>query len=205
MKERGTVTAKGIYKHPQAEQFISVKQYMFVHRDGKKHLIVRYTNEMNTNIEFMKFVLTEMNSDGDVIATRKIEQKNLRADAGATFAPNEGIPISDECMDFKIKIIEAGSGNYTYRLRGRKVCVYYTPPKQRVPRPPEGTPHFSVQKQRKPSSRSMVAISIFIIALFIGASILVSCISYYSSYNKKNNKLKKSVAEIEYYECRELF
>ena len=203
MKEKGIVTAKGIYKHPQAEHFISVKQYMFVHRDEKKHLIVRYTNDLNTNIDSMKFVLTEMNSDGDVIATRRIEQKDLRADAGATFAPNEGIPISDECMDFKIKFIEAGSGVYTYRLRGRRVCAYYTPPKPRRQKPPMGTPEFSVRRMKIPTSRSAAFLTMLLVALFIGASVLVSYLAYLQDYNQRRGDRYFTSTEY-YYDSREL-
>lgn len=201
MREKETILAKGIYKHPQAGHYISAKQYMFVHKDGKKHLILRYTNDMSVNVDSMKLVLTEMDTDGKVISTRRIEHKGLRAEAGATFAPNEGIPISDECMDFKIKVVEAGSGVYTYRVRGRRVCTYYTPPKPRRVSPPMGTPEFSVAKMKKPSSRAAAFLSMLIVVLFIGASILVSYFTYIQDYKRRHRDT--AITEY-YYDCREL-
>jgi hypothetical protein len=199
-KENGVILAKGIYKHPQAEGFISVKQFMFVQRDGVKHLIVRYSNDMDANVESMKFLLTEMNADGDVIATRHIKQRDLKADAGATFAPNEGIPILSECVDFKIKMLEASSGVYTYRYKGNKACVYYTPKQPNVPKPPAGTHVFSVRKLKVPKSRLLAMASIFFISIFIAVSILVSYVAYISDYNKRN----EPQAQIEYYDRGEL-
>lgn len=199
-KEKGTIIAKGIYKHPQTEGFISVKQFMFVQRDGVKHLIVRYMNEMDANVEDMKLLLTEMNADGAVIAERRLEHRGLKADAGATFAPNEGIPISSECVDFKIKILEATSGFYTYRYKGNKTCVYYTPKQSARPKPPTGTPGFSAKKLKTPSSRAMTAVSIFLITLFIAASILVSYLGYIVDYNQRTGKS----ADIGYYDRGEL-
>ena len=191
-KENGVIIAKGIYKHPQADGFISVKQFMFVQRDGVKHLILRYTNEMDANVETMKFLLTEMNADGEVIAQRRIEQTKLKADAGATFAPNEGIPISSECVDFKIKLLEATSGNYTYRYKGNKPCVYYTPKPTGRPKPPEGASVFSVRNLKAPTARSFTAISVFLISLFMVASIVVSYFVFMADYdsNKKPNNDK---------------
>ena len=194
-KETGTITAKGMYRHSQIEQFISIKEYMFVQREGSKYLIVRYTNDMNTTIDTMRFILTEMNADGDVIAVRRIEQKNLRADAGATFAPNEGIPISDDCMDFTIKFEQASSDVYTYRPRGRKVCVYYTPPKKRRIKPPAGSDEFTVKNLRRPTSRSVTLKVIFVLLVFIAASVAVSYAQYIVDYNRRHG-LSNFVSQI---------
>ncbi len=129
MSIRDKITAKGIYKHPQAEDFISVKQYMFVYRDGVKYLVLRCSNDTETALTSMKFVLTELDSDGAVLDTRKITYKDINADAGATFAPSRGIPVSDECVDFKIRFVRAVADKYVYKASGKRAYAYYAPKK----------------------------------------------------------------------------
>lgn len=127
---RDKITAKGIYKHSQAEDFISVKQYMFVYRDGVKHLVLRCSNDTETALTSMKFVLTELDSNGAVLNTRTITYKDISADAGATFAPSCGIPVSDECVDFKIRFVRAVASKYVYKSSGKRAYAYYAPEKK---------------------------------------------------------------------------
>ena len=201
MIDNGTIIAKGIYKHPQADNFISVKQYMFVYRNGQKHLILRYTNDLNANIDSMKFVLTEINSDGEVIAVRKIAQSGIRVDMGVTFAPDSGIPISDECMDFKIEFLEATSDVYTYRKRGRRGNVYYTPRRTSRKRPPIGTSPITAKRMRKPSARGSAWLILLLVSIFLSVSVLVSYLVYIEDYNRRKTSRKDDTAYV--YEIEE--
>lgn len=131
MSEKDKITVKGIYEYPQTEGFISVKQFMFVYRDGVKHLLLRCTNETPTALRSARFVLTELDRDGEILNVRQLSYKDINADAGATFTANEGIPVSDECVDFKISFIRASAGKYTYKARGKRVNAYYTPDEEK--------------------------------------------------------------------------
>ena len=134
MSVRDKITAKGIYKHPQAEDFISVKQYMFVYRDGVKHLVLRCSNDTETALTSMKFILTELDPNGAVLNTRQITYNKINADAGATFAPSGGIQVSDECVDFKIRFVRATADKYIYKSSGKRAYAYYAPKKKAVRR-----------------------------------------------------------------------
>lgn len=130
MSEIDKVTVKGIYKHPQIEGFVSVKQFMFVYRNGVKHLLLRCSNDTETVLKTVHFVLTELDRDGAVLNVRHLSYKDIKAEAGEMFASPTGIPLSDECVDFKIKFVRAFSGKHTYKVAGKKAYVYYTPPKK---------------------------------------------------------------------------
>ncbi len=132
MSERDKVTLKGIYKYPQAEGFVSVSQYMLVYRDGVKHLLLRCSNDTETVLRSARFVLTELGGDGEVLRSRRLSYKDINAEAGEVFTPSLGIPLLDECVDFRVSFLKATSDRYTYRASGKKANAYYTP--KRSPR-----------------------------------------------------------------------
>ncbi|MBR3687325.1 MAG: hypothetical protein IKL66_07590 [Clostridia bacterium] len=129
MSEIDKVTVKGIYKHPQPEGFVTVKQFMFVYRDGVKHLLLRCSNDTETVLRSVRFVLTELDRDGAVLNVRHLSYKDINAEAGETFTSSMGIPLSDGCVDFKISFVRAVSDKHTYKLKGKKAYVYYAPQK----------------------------------------------------------------------------
>lgn len=129
MSEIDKVTAKGIYKYPQIEGFVSVKQFMFVYRDGVKHLLLRCSNDTETVLRSVRFVLTELDRDGAVLNVRHLSYKDINAEGGETFTSPKGIPVSDECVDFKISFVRAVSDKHTYKATGKKAYAYYAPQK----------------------------------------------------------------------------
>ena len=124
------ITIKCIYKHPQIEGFVSVKQFMFVYRDGVKHLLLRCSNDTETVLRSVRFVLTEFNRDGEILNVRHLSYKDINVEAGETFASPQGIPLSEECVDFKISFVRAISDKHTYKVTGKKAYVYYAPQKE---------------------------------------------------------------------------
>ncbi len=129
MSEKNKITVKGIYEYPQAEGLISVKQFMFVYRDGVKHLLLRCSNDTETALRSAHFVLTELDRDGAVLNTRQLSYKDINVEAGESFTSNVGIPVSNECVDFKIRFVRAYAEKYTYKATGKRVNAYYTPPR----------------------------------------------------------------------------
>lgn len=129
MSEIDKITVKGIYKYPQADGFVSVKQFMFVYREGVKHLILRCSNDTETVLRSVSFVLTELDRDGAVIRDRRLSYDDINAEAGAMFSSSKGIPLSDECVDFRIRFVRAKSDKYIYKVTGKRAYAYYFPKK----------------------------------------------------------------------------
>ena len=65
--------SKGEYKHYQIDNFISVKQYMFLRSNGKKCLTLRYKNDLGYKVNGFKFLLIQIDVNGNVIAKKKIK------------------------------------------------------------------------------------------------------------------------------------
>ena len=160
------IVAKGIYRHTCLEHYVAPKQYIFVRRDGVKHLIVRYSNDTESTLDTISIVLTELNADGTVIKTRKLKHKNVGAEPGKSFSPHEGIPISDACVDFKIKVLEARSGKYVYRSRGGEVFVYYEPKSEKTKKS-ERNQQEDIKVTRRGVSHSMLMASLTSFAMLV--------------------------------------
>ncbi len=119
--------AKGFYRYPQINGFISVKQYMFVHEDGKKYLLIRFSNDSDFCADRIKYRVTRMDIEGDVLGADVYDSGNILLEEGNTYAPSVPIAVEDRCVDFKLDILEVRSGDYRYHVREGKVVTSYVP------------------------------------------------------------------------------
>ena len=117
--------SKGYYKHSGIEGFVSVKQYMFIRKKGKKCLIQRFSNDSDFVVNALEYIVTELDAEGNVIKTDRIRSSGFTAAPGTVFAPPSGVVVSEECVDFKIRFISCVSGKYKYLVRnGIAVPIY---------------------------------------------------------------------------------
>ena len=117
--------AKGIYPYSQIENFISVKDYMFVRSDDKKCLMFRFSNNANYMITSLEFTIVQLDNSGKKISETRHKYEQLTIAPDAQFVPNEGIVVDERCHDFKIFFTEVRSDKYRYTVRHGKILVYY--------------------------------------------------------------------------------
>lgn len=118
---------KGYYNHPQVSGYVSAKQFMLVRRNSKRCLLLRFENESALEFKSMEFMLIQRGANGEIIDKSKVKYNGIRIRPESIFAPQSGIVVSDDCVDFEIRMISLLSGPYKYTFRkGRAVCHYDT-------------------------------------------------------------------------------
>ena len=122
--------SKGDYAHSQIEQFVSVKNYMFVRNDDGKYLLLRFTNLADFIVNSMEFTILQLDSTGAVLETTKLHYDNLLFAPSRTYTPRQGIPVNEFCTDFKLQFSRVTSGDYVYRVQGKEITVLYEPKSQ---------------------------------------------------------------------------
>lgn len=125
MYDKNTILARGMYRHNQHSSFVCVREFMFVRKKEKKCLVLRFLNETDATLNTVEYTLKQLDIDGKVVDSSVITHSNLRAVSGKTFSPRTALVLKDECVDFRVEIIKATSGLYTYHLRGECVVVDY--------------------------------------------------------------------------------
>lgn len=129
MMER-QIISKGEYRHYQIDNFISVKQYIFLRVNEKKCLVMRFTNSLGCKVNAFKFVLYQIDIKGNVICKKKIRVNNISLHDGRNYTSNKGIILDEKCVDFKVVMLCAYSDRYRYKLKNDKIAVYYVPHKK---------------------------------------------------------------------------
>ncbi|MBQ3490858.1 MAG: hypothetical protein IJA86_09740 [Clostridia bacterium] len=137
--------SKGIYQHGQIGNFVSVKNYIFIRKDGKKHLMLRFTNECDYLVNFMTYVIVQMDGTGKVIARTKVTHENLNFRPGAMYVTENPIRVDEYCSDFKIVFSEVVSGFYRYEVHTDMITVHYI----KVPEPIVDLSEYRKKVQRK--------------------------------------------------------
>lgn len=126
MNKKMLVVSKGLYRGEEDKTSpVSINEYVFIRDNGKKYLLLRFTNKSDLHITSMTFWLTQKNSDGRVIDEKKVVFDNIRCVAWEVFSPDKGILVDDKCADVDIKITSVISGNYEYRSKNGESFVRY--------------------------------------------------------------------------------
>ena len=198
--------SKGEYKHYQIDNFISVKQYMFLRSNGKKCLTLRYKNDLGYKVNGFKFLLIQIDVNGNVIAKKKIKINNIGFYKGATYTCNKGIIVDEKCVDFKVQMLCVYSDRYRYKLKNDKVAVYYVTHKSwshdsDIERPNSLKVRQKTKFKTFPVGFISVAVVIALVSLALSPLIeyfadkIIDNISRY--YEKAKEKEVRSVAMIE--------
>lgn len=162
------IISKGIYGRAQVGGYISVKQYMFIRYMDKKHVLVRFSNDLDVAIECIAYTVVQMNVNGDVIGVSRVEHRE-RIKPGESFSSENALMVDEACIDVKITVDKAVSGSYEYSVRGGIISVNYDPNvlNSKNLHPPK---LISAQKKRKDKTTSKitaVAIAAIVLVLLI--------------------------------------
>ena len=117
--------SKGIYQHSQIGDFVSVKNYIFIRKDEKKHLLLRFSNDFNYVVNAMTYFIVQMDGSGKVIARTKITHNALEFYPGTMYVTEEPICVDEYCSDFKIVFTEVISEFYRYEVHPDMITVHY--------------------------------------------------------------------------------
>lgn len=132
--------SKGYYKYSQMHHFVSVKNYIFVHENNKKCLLLRFSNDFGYKVDAITFTLIQMNAIGEILGQSEVELHDMNLLPGGMYTPKQGMVVSDNCNDFKIEIKEVFSSHYRYTVRNRMIITeYLQTPKASAPAAAEKT------------------------------------------------------------------
>ena len=119
------VISKGVYGFSQIGNFISVKNYIFMHCEDKICLMIRFSNDTDFAFDSMAFWVIQLNAEGKTIGRTRVEYKDMSFMPGSLYTADKGVIVENQCVDFKIQFCEAYSGYYKYLVRNRRAVVYY--------------------------------------------------------------------------------
>ncbi len=116
---------KGIYSHPQIGGYLTLKQFILIEQDKKRCLLLRFVNEADFKINGARFILKQLDSDGQEIDRIDIDYNDMKLAPGQMYSPNQGIVVKKECVDFKIQMLYIASGDYRYIFENGTVTAHY--------------------------------------------------------------------------------
>ncbi|MBQ9746624.1 MAG: hypothetical protein IJW21_07345 [Clostridia bacterium] len=119
------IISKGVYAFSQISDFISVKNYIFMHKDDKICLVIRFSNDTDYVFDSMAFSVIQLDVEGKVIGRTRVEYTGMNFEPGGMYTADRGVIVESKCVDFKIQFHEAYSGCYRYTVRNRRLLVYY--------------------------------------------------------------------------------
>ena len=125
--KRYNIVAKGFYNHSQSNACIFIKQYIIAEEVTKKLLLLRFWNASDFEINGMELILTQIGADGEELGTSVVKIDGLKIGPAETYTTNQGIVISDKCVDFRVVVKYVRSGSYEYYQRGGKIVPKYNP------------------------------------------------------------------------------
>lgn len=125
--------SKGLYHYTQVDRLVSVKDYLFLRKNGSKYLLLRFSNDMDFPVDTMDFSITQLDNTGNALKTDTLSYGNLCFEPGTSYAPNEGIAVLEQCTDFRLEFSRVCSGAYVYHVQGRQVRLSYTPDQSAAP------------------------------------------------------------------------
>lgn len=178
--------SKGVYRYPQIENFVCVKNFLISFHNDQKYLLIRFSNETDFIVHSMEFTLTQLDGNGTVLETTKISYRNLQFLPDSTYTTRRGIIVHDLCTDFKLQFSRLTSDEYVYQVKGRQVTVLYNQPE------PPLVPHlvnvepieeFHVQPLPLRRRKLSVLLGTAIVLLFL----LLSIFQIYKQYQLPDN------------------
>lgn len=117
--------SKGFYQYAQVGNPVLVKDYIFARQEGKKCLMVRFSNELEYTVDAMAFTVIQMDAAGKVLANTDIQYVEMNFCPGGTYVSDAGIVVDEYCTDFRIVLSAVRSGQYEYVPHGSHTAVRY--------------------------------------------------------------------------------
>lgn len=172
MAKNDSILEKGPYLHNRSGAFIEVKNFILAEKSGKRYLLLQLVNKSEVEVSSIKFSLVQLDAAGNVIAKNSYRY-NVKMEYEKDFALESGLVIKDECVDFRIQMIYAVSGDYKYFFRNGESVQSYDPRGYSEKRFASGTQELIVRRRYARSG----ALNGFIAALSAVAALLACAFS----------------------------
>lgn len=125
MKIAEQIISKGEYTHNRIEHFVNVKQYIFLRKNGKKCLILRFSNDADFIIDGMDIKIIQLDVAGNKITDSTLSARGLYAAPGDIFSLTDGIEVEEGCVDFRLAFSKVNSSDYSYFPRNGEIVAVY--------------------------------------------------------------------------------
>ena len=125
MEQQIDILSKGVYRHSYIKNFLYPKYYMFVRKNNKKYLSIRFENGSDTVFDSVAFTVVALDSSGDVIERIPVTYNNVCIRSGESFTNNKMVRVKPECSDFKIVFDRVYSGDVVYSEQGGHAIARY--------------------------------------------------------------------------------
>ena len=126
-KKTQTFLSKGLYEHPQTHGYFTVNEYIMLEQDGKRCLLIRFENELQSMVNELSFTVKQFNAAGKAIGRIKLCYSDLRILSGQRFSTEQGIVLDDECVDCVISVKYVIASNVKYIFKRGVVTAHYDP------------------------------------------------------------------------------
>jgi len=117
--------SKGFYQHSQINNFISVKNYIFVRKNGKKYLLLQFYNDLKHPVHEMEYTVIELDSEGKELGRTDVKRSNTVFHPSSTYISTEGVAVNEKCCDFKVVFKRVCANRYLYTVNAGLVNVNY--------------------------------------------------------------------------------
>lgn len=116
---------KGVYGYPQPENFLAVRQYIFIKQDEKNCLLLKFENEMDLPITETAFTVRQLDAAGNEIGSVDIVYSNISIEAGASYSADKGIVVDDNCVGCIVKVKYVICGKFKYVSKSGEIVGRY--------------------------------------------------------------------------------
>ncbi len=118
------VISKGVYSHKQTNEFLPVGRFLIIRKKSRRFLLLDLENRKDETLTGLSLQIDQFDSHGNPLGAAQAELKDLAFKKGK-FILNRKIELHRSCLDFRLKILAAEYGNYTYRMGEDGVYVTY--------------------------------------------------------------------------------
>ena len=125
MEQQIDILSKGVYRHSYIKNFLYPKYYMFVRKNNKKYLSIRFENGSDTVFDSVAFTVMALDSSGDVIERIPVTYSDVSIKPGESFTNNKMVRVKPECSDFKVVFDRVYSGDVVYSEQGGHAIARY--------------------------------------------------------------------------------
>lgn len=167
--QKELILSKGKYSYEQPEELLSLRQYLFLRDGRRKQLVLRFRNDRRERCDAFAFLLVKLDAKGKVLGEELFEYGGEPIAAGATFAFDKKINVEERCTDFRVQLVRASFGNYTYEMGAEAMSVSYVRKSNSAGRrTPRATHRLHIYSPRLPWLYVIVAL-VLLSAVFLAA------------------------------------
>ena len=169
MEQQIDILSKGVYRHSYIKNFLYIKYYMFVRKNNKKYLSIRFENGSDATFDSIAFTVIALDSSGDVVERIPVTYNNVSIRPGSSFTNNKMIRVKPECSDFKVVFDRVYSGDVVYSEQGGHAIARYAK-KSVLSLAQISSTHDSAPKPIKKRGFLMAVVALLTVAMIIGAN-----------------------------------